>query len=155
MILTGSSCPEESDAGRAGVSARVSLSGQSGATPHEGSHSASHFMEKPMSSIDMIMENTQEPKQRNRCVVRLRTTKWADKSGLHIKKSLTFLRRKSEGFNILEEDTGAAGVEEILPRILNMDECQDGIYEVVMCNERHDYETGYVDGYDYRLVAAN
>ena len=96
-----------------------------------------------------------EPKQLNRCVVRLRTTMWADKSGLHTKKSLTFLRRKSEGFNVLEEDASAVGVEEVLPRILNLDECEDGIYEVVVCNESHDWETGYVDNYDYRLVLAN
>jgi len=80
---------------------------------------------------------------------------WADKSGLHTKKSLTFLRRKSEGFNVLEDDTSAVGAEGVLPRILNMDECPDGVYEVVTCNERHDYETGYIDDYDYRLVAAN
>ena len=96
-----------------------------------------------------------EPKQLNRCVVRLRTTMWANESGLHTKKSLTFLRRKSEGFNVLEEDASAAGVEEVLPRILNLDECEDGIYEVVVCNESHDWETGYVDNYDYRLVLAN
>jgi hypothetical protein len=96
-----------------------------------------------------------EPKQLNRCVVRLRTTMWADKSGLHTKKSLTFLRRKSEGFNVLEDDTSAVGAEGVLPRILNMDECPDGVYEVVTCNERHDYETGCIDDYDYRLVAAN
>ena len=96
-----------------------------------------------------------EPKQPNRCVVRLRTTMWADKTGLHTKKSLTFLRRKSEGFNVLEEDASAAGVEEVLPRILNLDECPDGVYEVVVCNESRDYETGSVDDYDYRLVTAN
>ncbi len=94
-------------------------------------------------------------KQLNRCVVRLRTTMWADKNGLHTKKSLTFLRRKSKGFNVLEEDASAAGVEEILPRILNMDECEDGVYEVVTCNESRDYETGYIDDYDYWLVTAN
>jgi hypothetical protein len=94
-------------------------------------------------------------KQLNRCVVRLRTTMWADKNGIHMRKSLTFLRRKSEGFNVLEEDVSAVGVEEVVPRILNMDECPDGIYEVVMCNESHDFETGYIDDYDYRLVTAN
>lgn len=88
----------------------------------------------------------------DRTVVRLRTTMWSDKNGLHLKKSLTFLRRKSEGFNVLEEDASAAGVEEVLPRILNLGKCEDGIYEVVVCNESHDWETGYVDDYDYRLV---
>jgi len=96
-----------------------------------------------------------EPKQPNRCVVRLRTTMWADKTGLHTKKSLTFLRRQCEGFNVLAEDASAIGAEEVLPRILNLGEVEDGIYEVVVCNESRDYETGYVDDYDYRLVTAN
>ncbi len=91
----------------------------------------------------------------SRCTVRVKTTTWADKRGLHTKKSLTFLRRQCEGFNALAEDTSAIGAEEVLPRIVNLDEVEDGIYEVVVCNESHDYETGYVDDYDYRLVTAN
>ena len=88
----------------------------------------------------------------SRCTVRVKTTAWADKRGLHTKKSLTFLRRQCEGFNILAEDADAIGAEEVLPRIVNLGEVEDGIYEVVVCNESHDYETGYVDDYDYRLV---
>jgi hypothetical protein len=91
----------------------------------------------------------------SRCTVRVKTTAWADKRGLHTKKSLTFLRRQCEGFNILAEDANAIGAEEVLPRIVNLGEVEDGIYEVVACNESHDYETGYVDDYDYRLVTAN
>ena len=94
-------------------------------------------------------------KQNNRCVIRVKTTMWTDKRGLHIKKSLTFLRRQCEGFNVLEEDAGMAGADDVLPRILNLDQCEDGIYEVVTCNESRDWETGYVDGYDYQLVTAN
>ena len=71
-----------------------------------------------------------------------------------MKKSLKFLRRQCEGFNILEEDSGAIGAEEVLSRILNLWDVEDGIYEVMTCNESHNYETGYVDDYDYRLVAA-
>jgi len=91
----------------------------------------------------------------SRCTVRVKTTVWADKRGLYTKKSLTFLRRQCEGFNILSEDANAIGAEEVLLRILNLSEVEDGIYEVVVCNESHDYETGYVDDYDYRLVTAN
>ena len=91
----------------------------------------------------------------SRCTVRVKTTVWADKRGLHTKKSLTFLRRRCEGFNVLAEDASAIGAEEVLPRILNFGEVEDGIYEVVVCNESHDYETGYVDDYDYRLEMPN
>ena len=98
----------------------------------------------------LAVEPAATPK--SRCVVRLRTTVWSDKNGLHLKKSLTFLRRLCIGFNILEEDSGAIGAEEVLPKIENIDGCKDGIYVVVACNERHDWESGYVDDYDYRLV---
>lgn len=91
----------------------------------------------------------------SRCVVRVTTTAWADKRGLHTKKSLTFLRRRCDGFNVLSEDASAIGAGYVLPRILNLGEVADGIYEVVTCNEQHDWETGYVDDYDYRLVPAN
>ena len=91
----------------------------------------------------------------SRCTVRVKTAVWEDKRGLHTKKSLTFLRRQCEGFNVLAEDASAIGAEEVLSRILNLDEVEDGIYEVVVCNESHDYETGYVDDYDYRLVMPN
>ena len=91
----------------------------------------------------------------SRCTVRVKTTIWLDKRGLHTKKSLTFLRRQCEGFNLLEEDASAIGAEEVLPRIVNLGEVEDGIYNVVACNERHDYETGYVDVYDYLLVTAD
>ena len=89
----------------------------------------------------------------SRCMVRVKTTAWADKRGLHTKKSLTFLRRQCEGLNFLSEEIAAIGVEEVLQRILNWNEVTDGIYEVVVCNERRDWETGYVEDYDYRLEA--
>lgn len=91
-------------------------------------------------------------KQRNSCVVRLKTTTWADARGLHIRKDLMFLRRQCVGWNILEEDAGMIGADEVVPRIVNLDECSDGIYEAVACNESHDYETGHVDDYDYKLL---
>lgn len=90
----------------------------------------------------------------NRCVVRLRATIWSDKSGIYTKKSLTFLRRQCDGFNILDEDAKAIGAEHIIPRIINLDECRDGVYEVVPCNESHDFESGHIDDYDYKLIAA-
>jgi len=100
----------------------------------------------------LTVELAGEPKQRNVCIVRLKTTTWADQRGLNLRKSLTFLRRQCTGFNLLEEDAGMVGAQEVIPRIINLEECNDGVYEVVSCNESHDYETGHVDDYDYKLV---
>lgn len=88
----------------------------------------------------------------SRCTVRVKTTIWADNRGLHTRKSLTFLRRQCEGFNVLDEDASAIGAEKVLPRILNLGEVEDGIYEVIVCNKTYDYETGYIEDYDYQLV---
>lgn len=91
-------------------------------------------------------------KQKNRVVVRLRTTIWADRRGIYAKKSLTYMRRQCEGFNVLEEDASAMTAEEVFLGIINLDECEDGIYEVVTCNESRDWETDCIDIYEYRLV---
>lgn len=90
--------------------------------------------------------------EQNRCVVRLRTTAWADSKGLHIKRSLTYLRRQCVGFNMLQEEESAVGAEQAVASITNLDQCKDGIYEVVVCDVSRDWETGYVDGWNYKLV---
>ena len=41
------------------------------------------------------------------------------------------------------------GVDE---SIINLYECDDGIYEVIMCNLSHDWETGYLDDWDLKLI---
>jgi hypothetical protein len=106
-----------------------------------------------LAELQKITESSCELERVDSCVVRLSTTMWVDKRGLSIKKSLIFLRKKCTGFNVLEEDVGNIGAEEVLLRILNLYECKDGIYEVVTCNESRDFETGYIDDYDYKLVA--
>jgi len=45
------------------------------------------------------------------------------------------------------------GADEVWPRILNLQECKDGLYEVKLCNEKRDWETGCIEDYDYRLVS--
>ena len=91
-------------------------------------------------------------KEQSRCILRLRTTTWADAKGRHIKRSLVFLRRQCVGFNGLAEDAGAIGAESVVGRITNLAECKDGIYEAVVCNVSRDWETGHVDDWDYKLV---
>lgn len=93
-------------------------------------------------------------KEQSRCILRLRTTTWADAKGLHIKRSLVFLRRQCVGFNVLAEDAGAIDAESVVGRITNLAECKDGIYEAVVCNVSRDWETGHVDDWDYKLVPA-
>jgi hypothetical protein len=92
-----------------------------------------------------------EPVRRE--VVKLVTSSWHDKRGLHIRRDLLSVKRKSSGHQCLEEDCSMISPDEVWPRIVNLHECKDGLYEVVICNEWKDWETGYVEDYDYRLVA--
>jgi hypothetical protein len=108
-----------------------------------------------MIEVEEFLCSATEEHQSNRCIVRLRTTMWSDKKGAYFKKSLTFLRKQCKGFNVLEEDISAAGVELILNSITNLHDCADGIYEFVVCNESRDWETGYVDEWEYDLRKVN
>ena len=85
-------------------------------------------------------------------VVRLRTTSWWDGKGLHIKRSLTVLRRRSIGHCQIEEDVSAVGATETAALIENLDDCKDGVYEVVLCNVGRDWETGHIDSWGYKLL---
>ena len=87
-----------------------------------------------------------------RLVVRVTTNSYFDKKGLYSKKSIKFLKRKSFGFNILDEDAKGIGADNVISRIINLNKVDDGIYEVITINQSRDWETGYVDDYDYELV---
>ena len=87
------------------------------------------------------------------CVARLRDTYWQDARGeLHYRRSLRTMRRLSTGYYWLEEDATQIGAQEVIQRIVNLQECSPGLYIVVPCNMRSDWETGLVDSYDYKLV---
>jgi hypothetical protein len=96
---------------------------------------------------------TPSKKPSPKCIVRLTTTCWKDKRGIHTKKSLLFLNLQCEGYNILEEDVSVDGAEEAIDRIINLYECKDGIYQVVTCNEWASWETPHIiEDYDYKLI---
>ena len=40
-------------------------------------------------------------------------------------------------------------------RIIDFHKVEDGVYELIFCNESRDWETGYVDDHDYKLVELN
>ena len=84
------------------------------------------------------------------CIVRLSRTAWHNENGVHYKTSLTYLKRKCVGYNILDDSAHMAGAIESEP--INMHELADGIYSVVMANISRDYESGMIDGYDLALA---
>jgi hypothetical protein len=86
-------------------------------------------------------------------VVRLTTSYWYGPDGLNMKQTLRFMRRQCTGYNFLYEDCSMIGAHEVMPRIVNLNECKDGLYEVVTCNEHGSWETPHIiEDYDYRLI---
>jgi hypothetical protein len=89
----------------------------------------------------------------SKCVIRITTSAWSDKRGLNVKKCLSYLRRKTTGYyNIMEEDCQQIGDREVLDRIINLYSVEDGVYEVIPCDEYRDWESGYIEDYNYKLV---
>jgi hypothetical protein len=85
-------------------------------------------------------------------VVRLKRSTWHDSNGMYQKISIMRLKRKSNRFDFLNEECNMIGANETFPRIINLNECKDGIYQIVICNEHRDWETGIIDDYDFQLI---
>lgn len=91
---------------------------------------------------------------KNRCIVKVKTCFYHSKSGIHSRKDITYLSRKSVGnYNWLVDESQCVGADCVFSRITNLDSCEDGIYEVITANESRDWETGMIDDYDFALVA--
>jgi len=85
-------------------------------------------------------------------VVRLITSRFFTSRGIAVRKDLRFLKSKCSGHNFLDEDAAMVGTDCVIRRITNIDSCKDGIYRVDMINIKKDWETGYVDDWDYVLT---
>ena len=90
--------------------------------------------------------------QTSTVVVRVTTSSWTSKGCVHQTRSIRFLKRKSEGFNFVEEDASTMGAEYVMDAITNLNTVEDGVYEVVMADIFTDHETGYVEDYTYKLI---
>ena len=82
-----------------------------------------------------------------RLVVRLTSSTYFTARGVSYRKDITVLKRKSslhlnEVFDYPDE----------MLRITNLDQCEDGIYEIGWFNVTRDCETGYPDDWDYVLI---
>lgn len=86
----------------------------------------------------------------NITVVRLTTEYYKQGSAYKLTKKLTPLKRKSKGFNILDNEI--AYELEGLTLINNLQYLVDGVYELVYSDKSVDYETGYTEYESYSLV---
>lgn len=86
-------------------------------------------------------------------VYRLKTSMWHDRNGAYLRKELRKMKRLSgHGYDVFQEDLDMVGASEAIEGIINLYDCADGLYTIVMTNVINDPETGYADSWDYVLV---
>lgn len=101
-----------------------------------------------MNLDDLLSQSIDKPS----VAVRLSTSYWKDRKGIHMCKSLTWMRRMSSGNNYVEDDASMGGVDAVFKMLTNLDECKDGIYRIDTVNVSRDFESGHVDSWDYKLI---
>ena len=86
-------------------------------------------------------------------VYRVTTNGYRDHKGNYIyQKKLYFMRKLSKDCNdVLDEEYNNCN-EDMFPRIINLLEVEDGLYNCVMVNLNRDYETGYLEDWDHKLI---
>lgn len=87
-----------------------------------------------------------------RTIVRIATSIWSDGTGFQIRKKVTVQKRLSCGDCFFLEDIQNGGADLVLKNILGFADLKDGLYEVRTVNEKKDWETGYVENWDYQFV---
>lgn len=86
-------------------------------------------------------------------VVRVKTCAYSSGRGVSVRRDVTVMRRLSgRQACLLDETVSAVGAEQAAESIINLHEVEDGLYQLVVCNEKTDRETGIVDDYDLKLV---
>ena len=85
------------------------------------------------------------------CTVRL-TTSYYHRGDSYVHQRNIRVLKKATTFDLLAEEASMVGVDEALQNILNLNECEDGIYHLVVCNESRDIETGYIDDWSFKLI---
>lgn len=118
-----------------------------------GEGARNNMIQSPVKlSFDIITPHDESEEPPSVSVLRVKTTYWKTKRGIHTRRDITTLKKLSSGYQILEEDSDSFGVDEVMQKIVNLHEVEDGLYEVTLVNKGYDWETGYLDDYDYELI---
>lgn len=93
-------------------------------------------------------------KKRKTAVVKVSTSYYHTGRGFASTKRVEFLRRKSDKEYVysIEEDASCGGADSVMQRIVNLDKVDDGVYQMIWINEFRDWESGYIEDWDYKLV---
>jgi len=92
-------------------------------------------------------------KKDNFTIVRLSTESYKKGNSFVLSKVLTTLKRKSKGFDILND--GVSDEIEDMMLIENIHELPDGEYEIVYSGLHTDFESGGTEFDGYKLIPIN
>lgn len=95
----------------------------------------------------LLQQSGYSPKPKLRCVGRLTHNRYMHGDRLVSQSTFTLLKRKSQ--LTLSDLVGDADID---INNLELSNHADGLYEIVMCNESRDYETGVIDDWELKLV---
>ena len=92
-----------------------------------------------------------------KCVVKITSSTYFDKNNnLVIQKKINVLKRKSDSMHIYMRDCLEFDASDISDKIINLNECGDGVYTIDACDHQYAYESGFmtneVDDYNYFLT---
>lgn len=104
-------------------------------------------------NIDELMTISNLESKKNKTIVRISRNYFRNRKGEFVKQTkISPLKRKCTGQQLIEYDYDNVDCEYIIDRIINLEELKDGIYELIPINLGTDFETGYIQDYDYKLV---
>lgn len=85
------------------------------------------------------------------CVVRVGTEGFKRGDTYFYGRTIRVIKRKTE-YDLLHDYCQQVGIQEAIENILNINSVEDGLYQLLMCNISKDYETGYIDDFNFKLV---
>lgn len=101
-------------------------------------------------TVELNIEGLTKPEQCS--VVRVSSSNYYRGGSLVIERKLTPLKKMSIGYHpLVEGKFEMLDYLECMP-IMNLHEVCDGIYQLVMCNLSYDWESGYLDDWEWKLV---
>ncbi len=86
--------------------------------------------------------------------VRVSTSYYYSRDALNCLKRISLLKRRSskEAQYWFSEENAMAGSDGLFKSIININKVEDGIYTLDICNISKDWETGYLDSWDWVLT---
>ncbi len=98
--------------------------------------------------MNAFSATTQQTKEALKCIVKVKTSTYVTNGRLRTVRDVYTLKRKST-FDLLHEEMCNIGEDLIIQNINNV---EDGEYELITCDHEYDYESGILDGYELILV---